>query len=340
VVVCVGVRALIGAALAMGMLAGTGAIGRAATPVKVCTVHSLGGGPSFIAKEKGFFAREGLDAQIVTFTSAQPIALAVASGDCDFAATAMTAAFFNLAGQGTLKIIAAGTWERRGFQSVGMVVSNQAYAKGLHSFKDLGGHSVAITQLGTPLQHFVLEIAEAYHIPETSLKFLPLQSNAVVASAITGGQADSAVQTVAPISAIIAKGDARLLGWINDVLPPHQGEAVFTAAETTKERPKEVKGFLAALRAGEAYFHDAFVGPDGQRHDGPHAQEVIAIAAKYLQQDEKTLRLGIPYFDPEARVSSPDIDRLSAWYLAQHMLKAPVHAKDIVDKRYAIEMPE
>ncbi|HXS39108.1 MAG TPA: ABC transporter substrate-binding protein [Stellaceae bacterium] len=335
-----GVRALVAAALATGLLAGAGAAARAAVPIKMCTVQSMGGAPSFIAKDKGFFAREGLDAKIVTFSSAQPIALAVASGDCDFAATAMTAAFFNLAGQGTLKIIAAGTWERRGFQSVGMLVSNKAYARGLHSFKDLGGHSVAITQLGTPLQHFVLEIAEVYRIPETSLKFLPLQSNAVVASAIAGGQADSAVQTVAPISAIIAKGDARLLGWVTDVLPPHQGEAVFTATKTAKERPTVVKDFIAALRAGEAYFHDAFVGPKGERRDGPHAAEIIAIAAKYLQQPEATLRLGIPYYDPEARISSPDIERLSDWYAAQHMLKTPVHAKDIVDTRFTIEMPK
>jgi NitT/TauT family transport system substrate-binding protein len=332
----VGVRALVGAAL----LAGSGAPGRAALPIKMCTVQSMGGAPSFIAEDKGFYTREGLDAKIVTFTSAQPIALAVASGDCDFAATAMTAAFFNLAGQGTLKIIAAGTWERRGFQSVGMLVSNQAYAKGLHAFKDLGGHSVAITQLGTPLQHFVLEIADVYHIPESSLKFLPLQSNAVVASAIAGGQADSAVQTVAPISAIIAKGDGRLLGWITDVLPPHQGEAVFTATKTATERPEVVKEFIAALRAGETYFHDAFVGPKGERRDGVHAAEIIAIAAKYLQQPETTLRLGIPYYDPEARISSPDIERLSDWYASQHMLKVPVHAKDIVDTRFTIEMPK
>ena len=101
-----GVRALVAAALATGLLAGAGAAARAAVPIKMCTVQSMGGAPSFIAKDKGFFAREGLDAKIVTFSSAQPIALAVASGDCDFAATAMTAAFFNLAGQGTLKIIA------------------------------------------------------------------------------------------------------------------------------------------------------------------------------------------------------------------------------------------
>lgn len=321
-------------------LLGGAARGHATEHVKVCSVRSMGGGPSFIAKDKGFFAAQGLDVQLVLFDSAQPIALAVASGDCDFAVTAMTAAFFNLAGQGALKIIGAGTWDHPGFQSVGMLVSNQAYAAGLHAFKDLGGHSVAITQTGTPLQFFVIEIARRYRIDESSLKFLALQSNGVVASAITGGQADTAVQTVAPISAIVAKGDARLLGWTTDVLGERQGEAVFTATKTTNQRPAVVKGFMAGLRAGEAYFHDAFVGPDGQRRDGPTANEVLAIAAKYLQQPESTLRLGIPYYDPLSRVSIKNIEAPLDWYKSQHMLKTDIEAKDVVDLRYAIEMPQ
>lgn len=325
--------------LLLALLCGA-ARGHAAEHVKICSVRSMGGGPSFVAKDKGFFAAQGLDAELVLFDSAQPIAVAVASGDCDFAVTAMTAAFFNLAGQGALKIIGAGTWDHPGFQSVGMLVSNQAYAAGLHSFKDLGGHSVAITQTGTPLQFFVIEIARHYHIDENSLKFLALQSNGVVASAITGGQADTAVQTVAPISALVAKGDARLLGWTTDVLGERQGEAVFTATKTANEQPAVVKGFMAGLRAGEAYFHDAFVGADGQRHDGPTANEVLAIAAKYLQQPVSALRLGIPYYDPLSRVSIKDIGGPLDWYKSQHMLKADIAAKDVVDLRYAIEMPK
>jgi hypothetical protein len=39
-------------------------------------------------------------------------------------------------------------------------------------------------------------------------------------------------------------------------------------------------------------------------------------------------------------VASDDIDALVNWYLAQHMLKAEVRAKDIVERRYAIEMPK
>jgi NitT/TauT family transport system substrate-binding protein len=312
---------------------------RAAEHVRICSVRSFGGGPSMVAIDKGFFAAQGLDAEIVLFDSAQPIAVAVASGDCDFGAAGMTAAFFNFAGQGTLKIIGAGTWEHQGFQSIGIIVSNQAYAAGLKSFKDMAGHTVGITQLGTPLQYYFLQVAAKYHVPETGLRFLPLQSNGVVASAIAGGQSDLGVQTAAPIAAIVEKNDAKLLGWTADELPPRQGEAVFTATKTANDRPTVVKAYLAGLRAGEGYFHDALVGADGKRRDAATVPEVVAIVAKYLQQPEPVIRRNLPYFDPQSRVAPDDIDALIGWYVAQHMLKAPVKAKDVIDMRYALVMP-
>ena len=204
----------------------------------------------------------------------------------------------------------------------------------------MGGHSIGITQLGTPLQFYFLQVAAKYHVPESGLRFLPLQSNGVVASALAGGQADLAVQTAAPISAIVSKNDGKLLGWTADELPPRQGEAVFTATKTANDRPNIVKAYMAGLRAGDAYFHDAVVGPDGKRRDGATVPELVAIVAKYLQQPESVIRNNLPYFDPQARVSPENIDPLIAWYVEQHMLKSPVKAKDVVDMRYAIAVPE
>ncbi|HEY1505311.1 MAG TPA: ABC transporter substrate-binding protein [Stellaceae bacterium] len=333
-------RAFRGAALLSAALVIATGAARAADHATVCTVKTFGGGPTFVAKDKGFFAAQGLDAEVVMFDSAQPIAVAVTSGDCDFGAGGMTAAFFNFASQGTLKIIGAGTWEHAGFQSIGILASNQAYAAGLKSFQDMGGHSVGVTQLGTPLQFYFLQVAAKYRVPESGLHFLPLQANGTVASALAGGQADLAVQTAAPISTIVSKGDGKLLGWTADELPPRQGEAVFTATKTANDRPAVVKAYLAGLRAGEAYFHDALVGSGDKLREGPNASDIIAITAKYLQQPEDVIRRGLPYFDPQSRVAPDDIDALVAWYVSQHMLKSPIKAKDVIDMRYAIEMPK
>jgi NitT/TauT family transport system substrate-binding protein len=307
--------------------------------IKIAVVHSNGAIPSIIAKEKGFFAAHGVDAELIFFTSAQPISVAVASGDCDFGSTGMTAAFFNLASSGALKIIAAGTWDRPGFQSVGMIVSNQAYAAGLHSFKDLGGHSVGITERGSPLELFVTEIAQHFQIDPATIQFKALQSNGVVASAIAGGQIDAGVQTAAPAYAIIEKGDAKLLGWVSDVLPERQGETVFTSTKVANDRPQAVRGFLAGLREAMVYWDAAFVDAKGERRDGPNAAEAVALVAKDLNQPESQVRRGIPYYDPEARISMADMEVPLNFYKSRNMVKPNVDLRSLVDRRYAIQVP-
>src|SRR6185437_16199483 len=78
-------------------------------PIKVGVVQTLAVGPIFVADERGYFRDEGFDA-------AQPISVAAASGDVDFGCTGMAAAFYSLAGQGVLKIIAGGNREMPGFK--------------------------------------------------------------------------------------------------------------------------------------------------------------------------------------------------------------------------------
>jgi NitT/TauT family transport system substrate-binding protein len=312
----------------------------AAEHVRIGVVRSSGGIPSIVGKEKGFFAAQGVDAELIFFDSAQPISLAVASGDCDFGSTGITAAFYNLAAQGALKVIAAGTWDRPGFQSVGMIAANQAYASGLRSFKDLKGKTVAITQRGSPLEFFVVETAAHFGIDPSSIKYAALQSNSVVASAVAGNQVDAAVQTAPPAFAMIARGDAKLIGWFSDVLGTRQGEAVFTSSKVANDRPQAVRGFLAGLRAAMAYWDDAFVDANGNRRDGPNAAEAIGFVAKGLGQPEQVIRKGIPYFDKQARISLADMQKPLDWYKSQNMVKPNVELRPMIDRRYAIELPE
>ena len=62
---------------AMGILAfGTGARpASAADQIKIGVVHSQGGASAFVADAKGYFKAEGLDAKLILFDSAAPIAV-------------------------------------------------------------------------------------------------------------------------------------------------------------------------------------------------------------------------------------------------------------------------
>ncbi len=58
-----------------------------AEAIKIGAVKTGSSGVVFIAQERGYFAAEGVPAELVYFRSAQPIAVAAASGAIDFGVT-------------------------------------------------------------------------------------------------------------------------------------------------------------------------------------------------------------------------------------------------------------
>src|SRR5512146_981023 len=78
----------------------------AAEDVKIGFIKVTALAPVMVAQAKGYFAAEGLNAEIVPFDAPVPVAQAVVSGAVDFGTTGPSGAFYNLAGQGALHILA------------------------------------------------------------------------------------------------------------------------------------------------------------------------------------------------------------------------------------------
>ena len=134
-------------------------------------------------------------------------------------------------------------------------------------------------------------------------------------------------------------GDAKFLAWVGDYAPWQLG-AVFVSTKATNENADRLTRFLRAYRHGARDYHDAFSGPDGKLQFGPTAPEMIAIIAKATGQSEEDIRLGITYVDAEGRVDVKDILRQIAWYRSQGMIKSEVDGEAIIDRRYAIPLPQ
>lgn len=307
--------------------------------IKIGVVQTLAVGPAFVADERGYFTAEGFTATLVFFDAAQPIAIAAASGDIDFGMTGMSAAFYSLAGQGVLRIIAAGNREMPGFKNAGYIVSNRAYEAGLTSLKQLAGHSVAVTQVGSQLHYDLGLAAEKYQLELKDIRVLPLQSNTNMTTAMAGGQADVGVFPVTPAMQLLSHGDAKLLGWVGDEVPYGQPNTVFTATKTANEKRATVERFLRALRKGAREYHDAFADPREQRHDGPSTSPLLALLAKYTHQKVEDIRVAIPWLDADLRLDIADIRHQIDWFRAQGLLKGEIRTDDIIDMRYVVPLP-
>ncbi len=293
-----------------------------------------------IAIERGYFKEQGLDAQMVYFDSAEPMAVALASGDVDFGVSGLSAAFYTLATQGRMRILASSAIEQPGFYNLVFLGSMKAYDAGLTTAHDLPGHSFAVTQIGTSLQYTLGLLAEKDKFPLSDVSVRPLSTIPNVISALSGSQIDSAVLPATPALPLLDRGAIKLLGWASDLVPGWMGAVAFTSTRHADYDSDLVRRFMAAFHHGSKDYHDAFAGRDNTRQNNATTPAMLDLLSKFTGIPGPLIDRAVPYIDGEGRVVMSDLAHQIEWYRAQRLMKAELDPKTIVDTRYAILMPE
>jgi NitT/TauT family transport system substrate-binding protein len=311
----------------------------AAEHIKLGLVRVANSGGTYIAIEKGYFAAEGLDPEIVFFEGgAVPITVGVVSGDLDVGETATSASLFSLGGQGAVKIIGGETREAKTFHNFALAASNRGYAAGLKSYTDLPGHSLAIPQIGSSAHYRLSLLADKFGFDVKSVRLLAVQSIPNVISSVKGGQADGTINAATQLVPLVDAGDAKILGWLSDEVR-YQSAITFVSTKTANNRADMVRRFLRALHKGFKDYHDAFTGPGEVRADQPSAAEIIAIISKYTGETLERTRLSIAYAPANGELDTKDIAKQINWFLTQGLLKPPIDPEQIIDRRYVVDLP-
>jgi NitT/TauT family transport system substrate-binding protein len=306
--------------------------------VAVGVLRFVSSGALFVAVERGHFKHEGLDLDLKFFDAAQPIAVAVVTGDVDFGLTAFTAGLFNLAGKGGLKVIAAQAREERGYQGNAILASNAAWDNGLRKVEDLRGRSLGITQVGSSFHYQVGQIARLKGFDLKSVDLKPLQSLANMVAALKGNQVDAII--IAPHLArqLLTAGEAKLLGWYSD-FDQYQFGALFTSPKLIAGKRATAERFVRAYQKGAGEFAAALLKRDdsGNRKFDAASNEVAGLIAKHVypgQPAERAVSLvqaSTFFVDSQARLNVGDIHDQIAWYKSQGMVDAAVDAKALMD---------
>jgi NitT/TauT family transport system substrate-binding protein len=306
--------------------------------ISVAVLRFVSSGGLFLAVEKGYFKAEGLDVELKFFEAAQPIALAVVAGDADFGVTAFTAGFYNLAGKGALRIIAAQAKEAKGYEGNLVLASNAAYDKGLTSLDKLAGKSLGITQVGSSFHYQVGQIAAAKGIDLDSITLKPLQSLPNMAAALKTSQVDAIIIAPHLAKPIVASGDGKLIGRVSDVAE-YQFGGLFTTPKTIAAKRAMVEKFVRAYQRGAAAYAAAFLARDefGRIVYGPDSEAAAALVGKSVYPSDPAevaapkVKASAFFVDPEARLDVADIVQQVAWLKQQKLVDAGVDARAILD---------
>src|SRR5664279_1901135 len=301
---------------------------------KVGVLRLSSSAPVFIAQDKGYFRDVGLDIQLIFFDAAQPIAVATTSGDIDVGITAFTAGLYNLAGKGTLKVIGGMSRERAGYPLIGYFASNNAYANGLKTPKDLAGKRIAVTQVGSSFHYSLGLLADKYGFKLADVKVLPLQSLSNAAAALKGETVDAALLPASSARKLIDDGGAKLLGWVGDETPWQLG-AVFAAPRTVADKPLVTK-LLAALARADREYHDVILATvkDGKAPINEATKPLLEIIAKYTNLPVEQVVGNCAYVDPDGKLDVKNVGNQIEWLQEQGFVDKGFNAGDIIARDY------
>jgi NitT/TauT family transport system substrate-binding protein len=302
--------------------------------VKVGVVRLSSSAPVFIAQDKGYFREAGLDVELKFFDAAQPIAVAVTSGDIDFGVTSLTAGLYNLAGKGALKVIGGMSHEKAGFPLIGYFATEKAYASGLKTPRDLAGKRIAMTQVGSSFHYSLGLLADKYGFKLGEMKLLPMQSLSNVGAALKGETVDAALLPISAARKLLDDGGIKLLGWVGDETPWQVG-AIFASPKTLEKKEFVVK-FLGVLERADREYHDVILSAvkGGEAPINDKTRPLLEIIAKYTNLPLEQVVGNCAYIDPEGMLDVKDVANQIEWMQGQGFVDKGVTVDSIIARDF------
>ncbi|MEM8686025.1 MAG: ABC transporter substrate-binding protein [Pseudomonadota bacterium] len=320
-----------GAAAALPLI---GAPALANTKVKVGALRFTSHSASFVAFERGYFAAEGLDVEFKFFQAAQPMAVAIASGDADYAVTAISGGLISLADKGAAKVIGGALSEEAGIDGQKFLVSDAAYQAGGTAPGKLNGKTYAVTQAGSSFHYMGAKMAAKEGI---SVKFRPLQKVGAIIGALKSGQVD-AWSIVPHIAKPLARsGKVHIVGNVADYLPDYQVTTVFTSAANAANQRTKTEAFLRAFSRGATDFNAALVDKTAGEEA---AEEMVKLIHKYVYTDrpyekaKPSIVNGAMRINEGASLNAASVRDQLDWFKAEKLVKDTVGFETLVDPSY------
>jgi NitT/TauT family transport system substrate-binding protein len=200
----------------------------------------------------GFFAKEGLDADLVSIQSGSAVASAVAGNAVDTG----FASLIPLAIAHTKKIpfvlIAPGAFWTQAARNDALFVAGNSP---IRNAKDLNGKTLSCAGLGTLTEYAARAWIDQNGGDATTVKFVEM-GYATMPAALAAGRIDAALVNE-PYLGAMKKEDGRLLGYAFDAIAKeYMIGGWFSNADWAKDHPDLVKRFAAAMRDAALWAND------------------------------------------------------------------------------------
>ncbi|MBW1682858.1 MAG: ABC transporter substrate-binding protein [Deltaproteobacteria bacterium] len=308
---------------------GAGPLG--AEPLRVGVLRLTSSAPVFIAVEEGYFKEEGLSVELRFMKSAQPVAVALAGRDIDVGATGLTAGLYNaLAGGLDARIVADKGRVWPGYQLVGLMVSNEAWDKGLRRIQDLPGRRVGVTQIGSTFHYMLGRVLQKHGIPPSRVRVTPLGGVKNMMDAVATNRIETAFMVQPFCSVMEARKMGHRMFWVSEHLS-YQIAGIFLSGSVARQKATALSFLRAYIRGCRVYYDNCLQRVDGKEIRGPAFDRVMDTISKYTGRKPDLIARGLNYNDRNGVLLAQDIGTQINWYHENGLLQKRPDPAKIVD---------
>lgn len=302
--------------------------------IKVGALRFTSHSGSFIAYERGYFDEAGLDVEFKFFQAAQPMAVAIASGDIDYAVTAVSGGLISLAQKGAVKVIGGALSEEDGIDGQKILASDAAFQAGLTSPAALDGKTFGISTAGSSFHYMGSKIAAA---EGANVKFKPLQKVGAIIGALKSGQIDA--WSIVPHIAkpLAGSGKVHIIGNVADYLPGYQVTTVFTSAKNAADERDMTKDFLSGFSKGVDDYSAAMIDKTGGDEG---VNEMVDLIHKYVYTDRPREKAapsiinGTMRLNKGAALNIASLQDQLSWFQSEDLVDKDITIDTLVDQSY------
>lgn len=269
--------------LALGLVPGLAplpaGLARAAAPLQPIEVIVFAGAnamPSYVAQEKGFFAREGLAVNLTATPNSGFQISSLVSGKFQIASTAIDNLIAYQEGQGTAKL------DREPDMVAIMGISSAELSlfavPGVRSIADLKGRDLALDSLTTGYAFVLRYLLERGGLGPEDVRFVAVGNSRARLQSLRDGKFAAALITE-PFTGVARQEGFTLLGEGVSALGGYQANVRIANRAWANGNPKAVVGYIRALRSAIDWIYDPV-----------NRDEAVRILAARVKVDEAAAR--------------------------------------------------
>ncbi|MDB5597316.1 MAG: transporter substrate-binding protein [Hyphomicrobiales bacterium] len=309
---------------------------QAADVVHVGILNTIGDIAVHIADARGYFAQEGIQADLIPFDASAKMIPSLGTGDLDVGGGATAASFFNAIDRKIgVRIVADKGRTEPGYIYQSVMIRTDLIKSGrFKSFADLKGLKFAQGAAGVGPWSVLNEAAKKGGVKYSEIEkvYLPFPQQV---AALQSGAIDGSIMNEPFKTIVAAQGLAMDFSPTEDFFSTYELSLLFFGEKFMTERRDVAQRFMKAFLRGSRDYNDAL--SNGRWRTDGGADDVIRIFSSRTKTPEDLLRKITPQAaDPDGKVALDSVRRDLAFFQEQgDVTNKTLKVEDCIDLSFA-----